>query len=51
VVASLGRSQQMMVKLGVLPCGKATRAHDRLAITYSLLRTNESQLSIGKLSL
>jgi hypothetical protein len=37
MVASLGRSHWVMVKLAVLPRGKATRACGGLAISYSLL--------------
>jgi hypothetical protein len=39
MVASLGRSYQAMVKLGVLPWGKATCACGRLVVLYSLLQT------------
>jgi hypothetical protein len=39
VVASLERCHWVMVKLGVLPRGKATHACGRLTILYSLWRT------------
>jgi hypothetical protein len=37
VVASLEMSYHAMVKLGVLPWGKATRAYNRLVVPYLLL--------------
>jgi hypothetical protein len=39
VVASSRRSHWVTLKLSVLPRGKATRAHGRLAIVYPLWRT------------
>jgi hypothetical protein len=36
-VASLGRSHRMMVKLSVLPWGKATRACSRLDVLYFIV--------------
>jgi hypothetical protein len=36
-----------MVKLGVLPYGKATRAHGPWAVLYSLLRSTDGASSVG----
>jgi hypothetical protein len=47
MVASLGRSHQAIVKLGILPWGKATHTCGRLVVLYFFIMEGVCSVGLG----